>query len=538
MTMTMPRSGRPAAGPPSAPFRRTVHSEWTKFRTVRGWVMALIAAAALMDGAGLVLVHDNLQCGGAAGAPVRSGAACAPFIPTGPGGEAVTDSYTFVHQPLAARGSLTVRVTGLAGRYGGAIGAAGPGQHGAVRRGTQPWSKAGILIAASTRPGAAYAAMMVTGRHGVRMQADYVRDTAGMPGAVSAASPRWLRLVRSGDLLTGYDSADGTRWTRVGTARLAGLPATVQAGMFAASPSYRALTMSAGGGTEGTVSDSLATGTFDHVRLSGAQPHGTWAAARIGGLTGYGAPVSQSAAVRRSGAEFSVTGSGDIAPAVAGPSQAEPSGTIEDHLAGVFLGITVLVVVGAMFITAEYRRGLIKTTLAASPRRGQVLISKALVLGLATFAVGLPAIALAVLAGTALSRAEGVYVLPAGWPAELRVIAGSAAMLAVTAMLALAIGVIVRRSAVAVAAALTAIVVPWILASALLPPGAADWLLRVTPAAGLAIQQSLPRYEQVSALYTLPAYYPLAPWTGFAVLCGYAAAALALALYVLRRRAA
>ncbi len=308
--------------------------------------------------------------------------------------------------------------------------------------------------------------------------------------------------------------------------------------MFATSPTYRDLTLSSGGGTDGTVSDSMATGTFDHVRLSGAPRHSTWAAAQIGGLTGYGAPASRSGALRRSGTGFSVTGSGDIAPAVAGPSQDEPSGTIEDHLAGVFLGLTVLVIVGAMFVTAEYRRGLIKVTLAANPRRGQVLAAKALVLGLVTFAAGLPAAALAVIGGTALSRAEGAYVLPAGWPAELRVIAGTAALLAVAAVLALAIGVIVRRSAVAVAAALTAVVVPYVLAAALLPPAASDWLLRVSPAAGFAIQQSLPRYEQVSALYTLPVYYPLAPWSGFAVLCGYAAAALALALYLLRRRAA
>ncbi|WP_431903184.1 hypothetical protein [Amycolatopsis thermoflava] len=31
-------------------------------------------------------------------------------------------------------------------------------------------------------------------------------------------------------------------------------------------------------------------------------------------------------------------------------------------------------------------------------------------------------------------------------------------------------------------------------------------------------------------------YYPLPPWGGLAVLCAYAAAALALAMYLLRRR--
>ena len=48
-----------------------------------------------------------------------------------------------------------------------------------------------------------------------------------------------------------------------------------------------------------------------------------------------------------------------------------------------------------MFITAEYRRGLIRTTLAAAPRRGQVLLAKAVVTGLVTFVTGLVAAAVA-----------------------------------------------------------------------------------------------------------------------------------------------
>jgi hypothetical protein len=75
------------------------------------------------------------------------------------------------------------------------------------------------------------------------------------------------------------------------------------------------------------------------------------------------------------------------------------------------------------------------------------------------------------------------------------------------------------------------------LEKAALPPGPADWLLRVTPAAAFAIQQSTPQYAQVSSAYTpFSGYYPLAPWAGFAVLCGYAALAMALAIFLLRQR--
>jgi hypothetical protein len=83
------------------------------------------------------------------------------------------------------------------------------------------------------------------------------------------------------------------------------------------------------------------------------------------------------------------------------------------------------------------------------------------------------------------------------------------------------------------------IVAPYLLivAAPILPAGPADWLARVTPAAAFAVQQTLVQYPQVSNVYVPSAgYYPLAPWAGFAVLCGWAALALGLAACLLRRR--
>jgi hypothetical protein len=117
----------------------------------------------------------------------------------------------------------------LTGQVG--VGQGANGQPQVEPGGLQPWSKAGIIIKENTSQGSAYAAMMVTGSNGVRMQWDYVNDMPGLTGSVSASSPRWLRLVRTGDTITGYDSADGTRWTLVGTATLPGLISTVQGGL-------------------------------------------------------------------------------------------------------------------------------------------------------------------------------------------------------------------------------------------------------------------------------------------------------------------
>ena len=49
-----------------------------------------------------------------------------------------------------------------------------------------PWSKAGLIITAGAGQGSAYAAVMVTGSHGTRMQWNYTGDTPGLAGRVSA----------------------------------------------------------------------------------------------------------------------------------------------------------------------------------------------------------------------------------------------------------------------------------------------------------------------------------------------------------------
>jgi ABC-type transport system involved in multi-copper enzyme maturation permease subunit len=505
-------------------FGRLLHAEWTKFRTVRGWVIAMVFAGALTAGVGLWAAsgpQTGCQPSGPNG-PIGPPAPCRPVNPVGPGGEAVTDSFYFVHQALRGNGSLTARVTSLTGRYsanGGIAPGANPEQN--FTSGLQPWAKTGILVTGSTRPGSAYAAIMVTGSHGVRMQYDYTQDTPGLPGKVSAASPRWLRLVRSGDTVTGYDSAGGRQWIKVGTASLAGLPATVQAGLFTTSPAAISAENSA---------TSVATGVFDHVSAArgGWRGEGVGTTTQTGGLPGR---------FHQAGSTFTITGSGDIAPAGPGPTGVGEAA--DDGFNGAFAGLIVVIVVGAMFITAEYRRGLIRTTLAAARGRGRVLGAKAAVIGAVTFAAGLLGAAPVIPVGAGLLRSHGNYVFPMSALTEIRLVAGIAALFAVTAILALAVGVILRSGAGAITAVIALIVVTFFFSVplAVLPPSAGDWLLRVTPAAGFAIMQYVPAYPQVSNAYTPQhGYYPLAPWAGFAVFCAWAAAALAVAAVLLRRR--
>jgi ABC-type transport system involved in multi-copper enzyme maturation permease subunit len=536
MTTRAISAPRPEAGledGPRSAFGAPLRAEWTKFRSVRGWVIGMILAALLTVFLGWFTAANLGSSCGIPGGLQETGRACLPYVPHGPGGEVVTDSFTFVRQPLTGNGSITARVTALTGEAQTGPGGTVPGQ-------LVPWAKAGIIIKQSTQQGSAYAAVMVTGGNGVRMQYDYTGDIAGLPGSVSAAHPRWLRLTRSGDTITGYDSADGTHWIQVGTVQLTGLPSTVQVGMFATSPDYTVTQNSFGGGTSNS-GPTQAAGVFDHVSLTGASP-GTWTGTTIGGEGPAGLPPpggSGPPSYARSGSTFTVTGSGDIAPAVPEGGQGLPTVTIGQSLIGAFVGLIAIVTVAAMFFSTEYRRGLIRTTLAATPQRGAVLAAKAVVIGAVAFVAGLVAAVVSIVVGVPKEENGGTVLLNVPVLTEARVIVGTAAMLALAAVIAVALGAILRRSAPAITIAVVIVVMPFLLGALnVFPAGVGDWLLRLTPAAGLAAEQSIPRYSQVTTI-TSPAaggYYPLSPYAGLAVLCLWTAAALALALVMLRRR--
>jgi ABC-type transport system involved in multi-copper enzyme maturation permease subunit len=528
--MTMMAPYRSQAGPGRDGFGELLRAEWTKFRTVRGWVIGMILVVLATAGVGLL---SHSECGSVMNGVQTTGC---PAPPSGPGGEWVSDEYYFVHQPLTGNGTITVRVTSLTGLYSpkGATQASPGNATAGMVSGVQPWSKAGLIITAKTAQGSAYAAMMVTGGHGVRMQWNYVNDTPGMAGSVSAASPRWLRLTRVGDTVTGYDSADGAHWTQVGTATLKGLGSTVQAGLFAASPYYTVTTTSLGG-SSGAGGPTLATAAFDHI--GAPWPAASWTGTHVGGVGRFGNGDNMPVGYHQAGAALTVTGTGDIAPVIHGEGGGGKS--LQDTLVGTFAGLIAVIVVAAMFVTAEYRRGLIRVTLSASPRRGRVLAAKAVVLAAISFVAGLVAVAITIPLGLHSLRSGGVPIASVPTGTEVRIVAGTAAVFAVAAVLALAIGTAARRSAMAVAAVIAAVFVPYLLGTVpgLLPAGVQEWIFRLTPAAGFSIQQAFPAYHQVTADYTaVNGYYPLAPWAGFAVLCAWALTGLILANRLLQRR--
>src|SRR6266581_8536061 len=136
-------------------FAQLLRAEWTKFRTVRGWVIGTVVAALVTAGIGLLAAGTTTSscqsASSSSGGPTRTGSACgAAAFPVGPGGVPVDDSFYFVRQPLTGNGSITVQVTSLTGLLPPAN--VTQGSPADTRPGLMPWANAGIIIKESTRP--------------------------------------------------------------------------------------------------------------------------------------------------------------------------------------------------------------------------------------------------------------------------------------------------------------------------------------------------------------------------------------------------
>ena len=493
-------------------FLRQLRAEWTKFCSVRAWVLTTVGAAVVIAALGPLNLSTQRAPSGGVG----------PELVRGPDGRAVNDSFYFVRRQLAGDGTITARITDLTG-----ITATGPDR---VSSEVQGWAKAGIIVKQSLSPGSAYAAIMLTGAHGIRFQDGYTRDTAG-----SAIAAPWLRLTRRADVVSGEESVDGVHWRVVGSVRLPGLGASVPAGLFVTSPS----TVHVAVIDVPETNPAAAVATFASVAVTGAWSPGSWSGGQFGGV-GTSGSYPQGVSGGFSGTaqmSLTLTGAGDIAPVVGG-SVLGAGATAEGFVGGTFVGLVALVVVAALFMTAEYRRGLIGVTLAACPRSGRVLAAKAVVVAGLGFAAGGLGATVAIIAGRHVAAAHHIYTVPISTLTTLRVEIGTGVLLAAMAVLALAVGTALRSGASAITLVMVATVLPYLLAvSPGLPTSAARWLLRVTPAAGFAIRESLPRFAQVDSTYIPPdGYFPLAPWAGLVVLCGYCVASLAAAALLLRRR--
>ena len=191
-------------------------------------------------------------------------------------------------------------------------------------------------------------------------------------------------------------------------------------------------------------------------------------------------------------------------------------------LSGVELAQIAVGVLGVLLVTSEYSTGLIRTTFAAIPRRLPMLSGKAMLLAGAVTAISLPATFAAFAGGQSILSRQHLSV-PLSQPGVLRAVAGSALYLALVGLLGLGLGALIRNAAGGIAT-LFGLLFGLPLVAGFLPGSMASDVTRYLPTgSGQAVTMVQPDPTM------------LHPWTGFAVLCGYAAVLLAISAARMRR---
>ena len=214
------------------------------------------------------------------------------------------------------------------------------------------------------------------------------------------------------------------------------------------------------------------------------------------------------------------------------PGRPGDNDLVLESLSGIFFGQIAAAVLAVLLITSEYATGMIRTSLAADPRRRTLLGAKAAVVGPVVLVVGLATSTTCFLIGQQLFRGGG-FVYENGYPAisltdgeAFRAVIGSGAYLGLLAIFALGVGAIMRHTAGAITVVLAVILAP-VIAIGFLPDHIGEYLEKSSlMAGGLALQQTVDRPDNI----------PLTPGAGLAVVAAYAVGALVLALWLIARR--
>jgi ABC-type transport system involved in multi-copper enzyme maturation permease subunit len=192
-------------------------------------------------------------------------------------------------------------------------------------------------------------------------------------------------------------------------------------------------------------------------------------------------------------------------------------------LSGLFLAQLAVGVLGVLVITAEYSSGMIRSTLAAVPDRREVLAAKVAALAPVALVVSTIACIGSFLVGQAILSGKGLGVSIAH-PAVLRAVLGGGLYLTALALFGLGLGTICRRTAAGLSAFVGLVLV-------------APIVVRMLPSSwGNNIAKFLPSEAGQALVSVRTVSNQLAPWTGFAVLCAWTAAALVVGGFLIARR--
>jgi ABC-2 type transport system permease protein len=201
------------------------------------------------------------------------------------------------------------------------------------------------------------------------------------------------------------------------------------------------------------------------------------------------------------------------------PDDLAPSATLQ----GYYLGQLLIGALGVLFVSGEYSTGMIRSTLAAVPRRLPVLWAK-LIVFISLIAVSMTAISVVAFlcAQAVIGHSRTGFSLSD--PGVLRVVIGTGVYLTLVGVLGSALGWIVRSTPGALVAYFATVLVLPVLFGTVL----GSW--------GKHVAQFMPSTAGASFSTSIHESPSLSPWTGLGVLIAWVALAVAIAAVQLRRR--
>jgi ABC-2 type transport system permease protein len=195
-------------------------------------------------------------------------------------------------------------------------------------------------------------------------------------------------------------------------------------------------------------------------------------------------------------------------------------------LFGLYISQLIIAVLGVLVISSEYSTRMISTTLTALPRRGMLVAAKAIVFGAVALVSSLITCFASFFIGQAIMSSHHISTT-LSQPHVLRAVIGGALFLTAVGLLGFGLGLLLRHTAAGISVAVALLFVLSILIHAL----PQSWQIHV--------DKWMPAVAGSVIWTVVPATGPIpnfAPWTGFAVLCGWAAVFGAAGMYLFRKR--
>ncbi|MFG1904525.1 hypothetical protein [Micromonospora carbonacea] len=134
-----------------------------------------------------------------------------------------------------------------------------------------------------------------------------------------------------------------------------------------------------------------------------------------------------------------------------GPRRVSAAAASTVSLSGVVMAQLAVGLLGALVVTSEYATSMIRTSLTVVPRRGLLLAAKTAVFTALALVAGEIVGFLSFFAGQAILRGQHVPYAELGQPHVARAVVGAGLYLAAVGLLGVAVGVLVRATAGAIA---------------------------------------------------------------------------------------